>query len=249
MEAAIHELLYVRRIYPRSTFAPHRHLGVACHANRHPGIVDYIYGFLTVAIPALLAGTAEELALVIQDSPPGRPDVMLERFVFDFDTSGFGRAKEEMMSAVGTDQEAEEADLVRYLDPRMRDMLLQIVSMDGVDLRRRRNCGEGGEAHSGNLTFKLCLRVARSTSDSSYEKGGSGADAEADGPHKPPPPCAELEGALREGTWFHPRPEACGFGDGGPRPGRVPTEVTSTLGGLDAPTLGIRMEMKMEVEP
>ena len=57
---------------------------------------------------------------------------MLERFVFDFDTSGFGRAKEEMMSAVGTDQEAEEADLVRYLDPRMRDMLLQIVSMDGV---------------------------------------------------------------------------------------------------------------------
>lgn len=248
LEASIHELLYVRRIYPRDSFAPNRFLGVSCHASRHPAIVDYIYNFLEVAVPALCAGTADELALVVLDSPPGKPETIMERFVFSFDTADMTSKMRAVMEARG-DPESRISDLVRFLEPRLRELLLQVVSMNGMDVRRPSTSGRNGSARVGadvdpgaNMTFKLALRVAPGN-----EAHGDGDDDD-DEHVEIPTPCAELNEAIKEAKWFQSEPSTCGF-DGGPRKGRVPTEVTRTLKSIRAPSCGLNISLNMEINP
>mmetsp|Transcript_36732 Transcript_36732/g.74850 ORF Transcript_36732/g.74850 Transcript_36732/m.74850 type:complete len:291 (-) Transcript_36732:686-1558(-) len=258
LESTLHELLYVRRIYPRDSFAPNRFLGVSCHASRHPGVVDYIYNFLEVAVPALCTGTADELALVVLDSPPGRPESIMERFVFNFDTRDMNTKMSEALDDT-RDQDGRVADMVRYLEPRLRDVLLQVVSMNGMDVRRPSssrdsgrkrprdgsqtttgdNGGSGGGGSSdpsGNMTFKLALRIAPAK------------DGEDEEEIQFPSPCAELDDAMKEAKWFQADADTCGF-NGGPRPGMVPTEVTRTLKSVRAPSVGLNITLNMEIDP
>ena len=258
LESTLHELLYVRRIYPRDSFAPNRFLGVSCHASRHPGVVDYIYNFLEVAVPALCTGTADELALVVLDSPPGRPESIMERFVFNFDTQEMNTKMREALDA--RDQDGRVADMVRYLEPRLRDVLLQVVSMNGMDVRRPSSSRSGGRKRprdgsqtttgdngdggggaydpSGNMTFKLALRIAPA-------KDG---EQEEEDEIQFPSPCVELDDAMKEAKWFQADANTCGF-DGGPRPGVVPTEVTRTLKSMRAPSVGLNITLNMEIDP
>jgi len=54
-----------------------------------------------VAVPALCVGTADELALVVLDSPPGKPETIMERFVFSFDTADMNMKMRAVMDARG----------------------------------------------------------------------------------------------------------------------------------------------------
>jgi len=245
LEASIHELLYVRRIYPRDSFAPNRFLGVSCHASRHPAIVDYVYNFLEVAVPALCAGTADELALVVLDSPPGKPETIMERFVFSFDTADMTSKMRAVMEARG-DPESRIMDLVRFLEPRLRELLLQVVSMNGMDVRRPSR-GKKGNTRAGtdvdpgaNMTFKLALRLA--PGDKAHGDDEKEKDVEI------PTPCAELNEVMKNAKWFQSEPSTCGF-DGGPRKGRVPSEVTRTLKSIRAPSCGLNISLNMEIDP
>lgn len=65
LETWCHQLLFARRVYPKETFCSTRFLGIQCKANRHPGVVSYIFETVQVAVPALLHGVANELSLVI----------------------------------------------------------------------------------------------------------------------------------------------------------------------------------------
>ena len=248
LEASIHELLHVRRIYPRDSFAPNRFLGVSCHASRHPAIVDYVYNFLEVAVPALCAGTADELALVVLDSPPGKPETIMERFVFSFETADMTSKMRAVMEARG-DPESRIMDLVRFLEPRLRELLLQVVSMNGMDVRRpsTRTSGKKGNTRAGadvdpaaNMTFKLALRIA--PGDKAHGDDEKEKDVEI------PTPCAELNEAMKDAKWFQSEPSTCGF-DGGPRKGRVPSEVTRTLKSIRAPSCGLKISLNMEIDP
>ena len=249
LEASIHEVLYVRRIYPRDSFAPNRFLGVSCHASRHPAIVDYIYNFLEVAVPALCAGTADELALVVLDSPPGKPETIMERFVFSFDTADMTSKMRAVMEARG-DPESRIMDLVRFLEPRLRELLLQVVSMNGMDVRRPSTSGKKGSTRAGadvdpgaNMTFKLALRIA--PGNKAHVDSG---DDEKEEDMEIPTPCAELNEAMKDAKWFQSEPSTCGF-DGGPRKGRVPSEVTRTLKSIRAPSCGLNISLNMEIDP
>lgn len=68
LEVFIHQLLYVRRIYPRDTFASSRFLETQCHVCRHPGVVSYIQEALEVVVAELLSdGDCDELVVEIYD--------------------------------------------------------------------------------------------------------------------------------------------------------------------------------------
>eukprot|EP00957_Ditylum_brightwellii_P143883 10964057-Ditylum_brightwellii.AAC.1 len=102
LEIIIHELLYCRRIYPTESFTLQRYCGVQCHASRVPGVCEYVAETLSVAIPALCCGVADELALVVMcggktkekngrrrrrslvDENVVAAEQVLERFVFQF---------------------------------------------------------------------------------------------------------------------------------------------------------------------
>ena len=252
LESTLHELLYVRRIYPRVSFAPNRFLGVSCHASRHPVIVDYIYNFLEVAVPALCVGTADELALVVLDSPPGKPETIMERFVFNFDTADMSTKMRAVMDARG-DPETRIADLAVYLEPRLRELLLQVVSMSGMDIRRPSASTRKGRTSpdldpGANMTFKLALRIApgkKAGGDGCVGVSKSGGDGEE---MEIPTPCAELNEVIKEAKWFQSESTKCGF-DGGPRKGRVPTEATMTLKSMRAPSCGLNISLNMEIDP
>jgi hypothetical protein len=68
LEIFIHQLLYVRRIYPKDSFCSTRFLGVQCHACRHPKVVSYIGNSLKVGIPAIVSeGSSAEMVVDIYD--------------------------------------------------------------------------------------------------------------------------------------------------------------------------------------
>lgn len=67
LEIFCHQVLFVRKVYPKETFCSTRFLGVQCKANRHPGVVAYISQTIKVIVPALFAGATNEVSLVIFD--------------------------------------------------------------------------------------------------------------------------------------------------------------------------------------
>lgn len=69
MEIFIHQLLYVRKVYPRDSFVSTRFLETQCHACRHPGVVSYISEALEMVVSELLDAdnNCDELVVQIYD--------------------------------------------------------------------------------------------------------------------------------------------------------------------------------------
>jgi len=66
LETWAHQLLYLRRVYPRSAFGETRFLGVQrCRVIRHPDVVSYVRDAVRVAVPALVEGVADEISLSV----------------------------------------------------------------------------------------------------------------------------------------------------------------------------------------
>jgi hypothetical protein len=81
LEAAIHTILYTRRVYPPELFEQRRKYNVPVRMARHPALRDYIASLLTSEQLGywLQQGLVEQLVLAIL-APDGQP---LERFVFE----------------------------------------------------------------------------------------------------------------------------------------------------------------------
>ena len=83
LETAIHELIYLRSLYPHDAFSPSRHLQIAVHACRHPDVVDYIFHTLNdVAVTSIISGSVDGLYLIFYDEAT---NVLYERYGFEFD--------------------------------------------------------------------------------------------------------------------------------------------------------------------
>jgi hypothetical protein len=67
LEIFFHQILFVRRLYPKDTFAPARFLGVQCRVNRHQDVVSYISEAVKVVVPALIQSVSNEVSLEIFD--------------------------------------------------------------------------------------------------------------------------------------------------------------------------------------
>eukprot|EP00979_Chaetoceros_neogracilis_P013233 scaffold3742_cov267-Chaetoceros_neogracile.AAC.5 len=227
LEVLTHEILYTRSLYPHDAFSPTRHHGVACHACRHPGVVDYIFDTLKVSVPGIIAGAIEGLYIILYDA---QTDEMLERYAVEFQiedtvkmmienhhrqggtSNSAGRKQED---GVTSERELLE-EKVEQLKRSLRDVLLKITSLDGTDLGRKR----GHKPFSSTSTFKLCLRTKKDDDDS--VGGQSGMTI-----------CPELEGAMREGTWFRSDAESCTFPVAPPDVGNDDDDNDDDDGGID----------------
>ena len=80
LEAAVHQTLHVRSIYPAALFVRTKLFGVSVQMSRHPELNHYVHRAVDGARRWLEAGELEALAVVIR-SPRSGP---LERVLFEF---------------------------------------------------------------------------------------------------------------------------------------------------------------------
>lgn len=241
LEVIVHQLLYSRKLYPKDAFAPARYLGVQCYACRDPGVVNYIYNTLAVAVPAICTGNVTELSLVFYDD-----DQTLERFVWKFslkneeiqlldssnnsynnqpdtihhdETSNYSSSKahhhldNSVHHTINKEDRTMILNRIRDLERAMRDILLRIISFGSSGSRKRHI------EFSDNATFKLCVRTSPNNNSL----------------------CLEIQKALHEGKWNR--------SDENNDNGNVTVPKTRTLKCVHSPMCGLKVEMYMNATP
>ena len=83
IEVAVHQLLYLRGLYPRETFERAREYGLPVHVSRHPGLSASIHAALHAAHGGVVAGTIESVVLVVLDAR----GAAVEAYPFDVEVS------------------------------------------------------------------------------------------------------------------------------------------------------------------
>ncbi|KAF7347663.1 Mitotic spindle checkpoint horma domain-containing protein [Mycena venus] len=78
IEVGIHQILYVRQIYPADLFIRRKKYDTPVFQSRHPALNDYISGAVKAIGEQLLTGNVEKVVVVIKD----KEEVPLERFLF-----------------------------------------------------------------------------------------------------------------------------------------------------------------------
>jgi len=133
LETWCHELLFMRQVYPRDTFAPTKFLGVSCQACRHPGVVRYITNTLQVIVPSILSGSATEVSVVMLK------DAFTVSETYTLSVS----------SSVALDGDMEGKDVLEYTERGMRDLILSLLSLESLP---RMRCTD-------EASFKLTMRT------------------------------------------------------------------------------------------
>ena len=90
LTVAIHQIIYLRSVYPRVTFLPVRAYDFPLRQSRHPKVCDYINDVAAAVEMEILKGTVAAAYVVITSVSSNRP---MERFAFDL--SEFPRVAEE----------------------------------------------------------------------------------------------------------------------------------------------------------
>jgi hypothetical protein len=67
LEVFVHQLLFVRRVYPKGAFCSSRFVGARCNICRHPGVVSYISRAVRVAVPAILVLPPEQQERYVEE--------------------------------------------------------------------------------------------------------------------------------------------------------------------------------------
>jgi mitotic spindle assembly checkpoint protein MAD2B len=79
LEVAVHNVLYVRNIYPPSIFVRRKKYGVAVHMSTHPYLNEYITECLKTIKELLKKNEVRKITVTFFDET----QVPVERFVFD----------------------------------------------------------------------------------------------------------------------------------------------------------------------
>lgn len=86
LTVSIHQILFLRSVYPRATFLPVRAYNYPVRQSRHPRVCDYINDVSTAVGAEILKGTITAVSIIISSVRTNQP---LERYAFDL--SGFPR--------------------------------------------------------------------------------------------------------------------------------------------------------------
>ncbi|KAF8481437.1 DNA-binding protein [Gautieria morchelliformis] len=78
LEVAIHNILYVRQIYPVDLFSRRKKYDTPVWRSRHPELNEYISGAVKAVGEELILGNVDKVVVVIKD----HNEVALERFIF-----------------------------------------------------------------------------------------------------------------------------------------------------------------------
>lgn len=148
LETWAHQILYTRRVYPSSTFAPASIWGVKCHACRAKDVVEYIQDSIETGLSALLKGSVSRLSLVIveeeetaagAETPSDHDDeneeaLMAETGVVERErlTLSFDRLDDKYDSIGGGGQQTltvKDIESLRQTERSMRDLILRVQSL------------------------------------------------------------------------------------------------------------------------
>lgn len=240
LEVIVHEIIYTRTLYPRDAFSPTRHYGVACHACRHPDVVNYIFETLQVAVPGIVSGVIDGMHLVIYDTAT---DELMERYSMEFQLDETFQAIIQFSSAAhseghDTKEGREIEQKMQELERSLRDMLLKVVSLEGTNLGSSTR-GKAGFTFTDSTTFKLCLHSAKASEEESSPPSASNSSRN----------CLELDEAMKEGKWFRADSLSCSFGDSS-----TPTmmdvdgtkSLTRPLKSINVHSCGLKAQLFME---
>lgn len=86
LTVSIHQILYLRSVYPRITFLPVRAYNYPVRQSRHPKVCDYINDASIAVGTEILKGSITAVSIIISSIRTNQP---LERYAFDL--SGFPR--------------------------------------------------------------------------------------------------------------------------------------------------------------
>lgn len=86
LSVSIHQILFLRSVYPRATFLPVRAYNYPVRQSRHPKVCDYINDAALAVDTEILKGTITAVTVIISSLRTNQP---LERYAFDL--SGFPR--------------------------------------------------------------------------------------------------------------------------------------------------------------
>ena len=86
LEVAVHNLLFVRHVYPREIFERRREYGMAVWMSRHPALNLSISDALEALRPHLLRGVIEVIVLALL----GPDGAVIEQYSFDVDLNADG---------------------------------------------------------------------------------------------------------------------------------------------------------------
>ncbi|OKL64025.1 hypothetical protein UA08_00244 [Talaromyces atroroseus] len=81
---AMHQILFLRSVYPRATFLPVRAYNYPVRQSRHPKVCDYISDVALAVETEILKGTITAVTVIISSVRTNQP---MERYAFDL--SGF----------------------------------------------------------------------------------------------------------------------------------------------------------------
>lgn len=104
LTVSIHQILFLRSVYPRATFLPVRAYNYPVRQSRHPKVCDYINDASISVGTEILKGTITAVSIIISSLRTNQP---LERYAFDL--SGFPHVPVgEMNTTFGDRQESGE---------------------------------------------------------------------------------------------------------------------------------------------
>lgn len=272
LETAIHELIYLRSLYPHDAFSPSRHLQISVHACRHPSVVNYIFNTLNVAVPSIVNGFIDGLYLIFYDEASG---VLFERYGFEFDLceatsihefngdDGSLFASTSAKTAITSEKE-DVAYKVQELERSLRDVLLSIISLDGTNMGRKR----GRTNFTDTTTFKICLHTKEIDNDGNNATSQMTPNSASsfDNNNKNNEFCPELKDAIESGQWLRSDTESCqlssridsnknttgtettGGIDAFNRSKEIGGCITRPLKSLNAPSCGIKMQVMIDLQ-
>lgn len=80
LTVTIHQILYLRSVYPRATFLPVRAYNYPVRQSRHPKVCDYINDASMAVGTEILKGTITAVSIILSSLRTNQP---LERYAFD----------------------------------------------------------------------------------------------------------------------------------------------------------------------
>jgi len=108
LEVFIHQILYIRNVYPQEIFERRRKYGIPVWMSRHPGLNEYIFQFLRHTAPIMDQGLMQSFALVILKQPKsGLTRSPAEKYIMDLGTGLSAAHGDTKMTSQGGNEKLE----------------------------------------------------------------------------------------------------------------------------------------------
>ncbi|WWC88379.1 uncharacterized protein L201_003290 [Kwoniella dendrophila CBS 6074] len=150
LEISLHTILYLRSVYPASTFTRRRAHQVPIYQSRHPQVRSYITNVISSLSPEIYNGKLKRITVVIKGVEDGLPR---ERMIFDL---GYLGELDKLRDGRGTEVGLIGAPNADELGLMLRGFLIKLNALDGQLLDNK-----------GETTFAVIIETNDSLEPSS----------------------------------------------------------------------------------